>query len=418
MPASLQAVQSFGDVPKPAETPKSLPDPLAPGSDKVDLKKLHELIDVLTPLAQEPGAPRVDLNAADVGGQRKEGKDGQVTCYETVASQDKQGKDPFAVPTLASHGMDEPEDKLCHKVHGGSTEALRRLDELTKDPSYLATFAKPKTSPSTDPDAPSTTLLSPYIKFGCLGVRHFWHTLKKTKNKYKSGSKTDVPEGMEGQLLFRDMYAAVYAALGDVYTQIRGNSICRYVDWYLPNVYDNDGNKIEPRPLGDEESEKRLAAWKAGQTGFPWIDANMRMLRACGWMHHLGRHSVATFLTRGQCFISWERGAEVFDEYLLDWDPASNAGNWMWLSASAFFSQFFRVMGPASFPAKYDKDGYLVRKFCPELKDFPNRYIYEPWKAPKDVQKKANCIIGKDYPPPILDEKKEKEKCLERMVYA
>lgn len=332
-------------MPKPAETPKSLPDPLAPGADKVDLKKLFSLIDDLTPFASNPGAPDVDLNAADVGGQRKQGKEGQVTCYETVASQDKQGKDPFAVPTLASLGMDEPEDKMCKKVQGGSSEALRRLSELTKDPSYLSTFAKPQTSPSTDPDAPSTTLLSPYIKFGCLGIRHFWYTVKETKGRYKGGSTTDVPEGMEGQLLFRDMYAAVYAALGDSYTQVRGNPICKFVDWYLPNVYDKEGNKIEPRPPGDEESEKRLAAWKAGQTGFPWIDANMRMLRACGWMHHLGRHSVAAFLTRAQCFISWERGAEVFDEYLLDWDPASNAGNWMWLSASAFFSQFFRVYG-------------------------------------------------------------------------
>ncbi|CAO1623420.1 unnamed protein product [Parajaminaea phylloscopi] len=418
MSAYQKAVQSFGDVPKPAETPESLPDPLAPGSDKVDLGQLYKLIGDLTPFAKSPGPPKIDLNAADMGGQRREGKDGAVTCYETVASQEKQGKDAFAVPTLASLGMDEPEDKLCAKVKGGSSEALRRLKELTKDPAYLATFAKPKTSPSTDPDAPSTTLLSPYIKFGCLGVRHFWHTMKETKRKYKGGGKTDVPEGMEGQMLFRDMYAAVYTALGDDYTQVRGNPICKYVDWYLPNVYDKDGNKIEPRPPGDEESEKRLAAWKAGQTGFPWIDANMRMLRACGWMHHLGRHSVAAFLTRGQCFISWERGAEVFDEYLLDWDPASNAGNWMWLSASAFFSQFFRVYGLATFPAKYDKSGYLVRKFCPELKDFPDRYIYAPWTAPQDVQKKAKCIIGQDYPAPILDEKVEKQHCLDRMGYA
>lgn len=65
----------------------------------------------------------------------------------------------------------------------------------------------------------------------------------------------------------------------------------------------------------------------------------MRQLKIQGWIHHLARHSVACFITRGQCYISWERGMEVFDgesvyvelelradatEYLIDWDPASN----------------------------------------------------------------------------------------------
>ena len=85
---------------------------------------------------------------------------------------------------------------------------------------------------------------------------------------------------------------------------------------------------IEPRPKGDAVSEERLEKFKHGQTGFPWIDASMRCLKHTGWIHHLARHSVAAFLTRGQCWISWERGAEIFEEFLLDWDPSSNAGNW------------------------------------------------------------------------------------------
>jgi cryptochrome len=61
----------------------------------------------------------------------------------------------------------------------------------------------------------------------------------------------------------------------------------------------------------------------------------MRCLKYTGWIHHLARHSVAAFLTRAQCWISWERGAEIFEENLLDWDPASNAGNW-WVGADCF----------------------------------------------------------------------------------
>ena len=99
----------------------------------------------------------------------------------------------------------------------------------------------------------------------------------------------------------------------------------------------------------------------------------MRQLRQTGWIHHLGRHSVACFLTRGQGYISWERGAEVFDELLLDWDPACNAGNWMWLSCSAFYSMYYRVYSPVAFAKKWDPTGELVRRYCPELAGFPDK---------------------------------------------
>jgi cryptochrome len=72
----------------------------------------------------------------------------------------------------------------------------------------------------------------------------------------------------------------------------------------------------------NEEANERFLAWKEGRTGYPWIDAQMRKLKRDGWIHHLARHSVACFLTR-QMYISWERGAEIFDHWLIDWDPAS-----------------------------------------------------------------------------------------------
>jgi hypothetical protein len=79
-------------------------------------------------------------------------------------------------------------------------------------------------------------------------------------------------------------------------------------------------------------------------------------------------------------------------------DHFINTGNWQWLSASNFFYQFYRVYSPVTFGQKYDKEGKFVRHFLPVLKDMP-------WKAPADVQQKANCIIGKDYPEPIVDHK-------------
>lgn len=113
-------------------------------------------------------------------------------------------------------------------------------------------------------------------------------------------------------------------------------------------------------------------------------------------MHHLGRHAVACFLTRGGCYISWERGAAVFEEWLIDHEVACNVGNWQWLSCTAFFSSFFRCYSPIAFPQKTDKHGEFVRRYVPELKDYPGKYIYEPWKAPVVDQRRAGCLIKGD----------------------
>ena len=92
----------------------------------------------------------------------------------------------------------------------------------------------------------------------------------------------------------------------------------------------------------------------------------------------------------------------MFEELLLDADWSLNAGNWMWLSASAFFHQYFRCYSPIAFGKKTDKEGDYIRKYLSILKKFPAKYIYEPWEAPLAVQKAAGCIIGTDYPRPIV----------------
>jgi cryptochrome len=153
-------------------------------------------------------------------------------------------------------------------------------------------------------------------------------------------------------------------------------------------------------------------------TGFPFIDAIMRQLRKEGWIHHLARHAVACFLTRGDLWCHWEDGQKVFEEYLLDADYALNAGNWMWLSASAFFHQYYRVYSPIAFGKKTDPEGKFIKKYVPELKNYPSFLIFEPWKATAEQQKKFNCIIGKDYPMRIVDHDVVMKENLQKMKAA
>ncbi|KAJ9568522.1 hypothetical protein OSB04_004488 [Centaurea solstitialis] len=281
------------------------------------------------------------------------------------------------VPTVKQLGYgDILEESSLFK--GGESEALRRLKESTNDKEWVANFYKPKGDPSAF-IKPATTLLSPYLKFGCLSSRYFYQCIKEVQNEVKT--HTSPPSSLMGQLLWRDFFYTVGFGTPN-FDCMRGNVICKQIPW------NND--------------DELLAAWRDGRTGFPWIDAIMVQLQKWGWIHHMARHSVACFLTRGDLFIHWEKGRDVFERLLIDSDWAPNNGNWLWISCSSFSTQYHRIISPTSFGKKYDPSGAYIRHFLPVLKDMPEEYIYEPWTAPLSIQTMANCIIGKDYPKPVI----------------
>jgi len=235
-----------------------------------------------------------------------------------------------------------PSESATTPHRGGETIALQTLATFLSDEKRTAQFSKPNTSPG-DFLPPATTLLSPHLHFGTLSVRKFYYDVREVVNKFR-GPATKPPTSLEGQLLFREIY--IIAQFGvPCYEHSRGNPYCHYMDWNLANEYDGEGNVVGFKTKGNSDDddlvEEWFRRWREGRTGFPWIDALMRQLKHDGWIHQyhyypvlhcadksLGRHSVACFLTRGQCYISWERGAEVFQEWLIDHDPACNVGNW------------------------------------------------------------------------------------------
>ncbi|NWH40552.1 CRY1 protein, partial [Chloropsis hardwickii] len=273
---------------------------------------------------------------------------------------------------------------------GGETEGLQRLEQHLTDQGWVTSFTKPRTIPNSL--LPSTTGLSPYLSMGCLSVRTFFYRLSNIYAQAKHHSLP--PVSLQGQLLWREFFYTVASATPN-FTQMAGNPICLQICWY--------------------KDAERLYKWKMAQTGFPWIDAIMTQLRQEGWIHHLARHSVACFLTRGDLWISWEEGMKVFEELLLDADYSINAGNWMWLSASAFFHQYTRIFCPVRFGKRTDPQGDYIRKYLPILKNFSSKYIYEPWTASEEEQKQAGCIIGQDYPFPMVNHKEASNRNLQLM---
>ncbi|XP_073513511.1 cryptochrome-1-like [Phyllobates terribilis] len=297
----------------------------------------------------------------------------------------------YGIPTLQELGQD-PSKLGPHLYPGGESEALRRLDLHMRRTVWVCNFKKPDTEPNSL--SPSTTVLSPYVKFGCLSARVFYWRLVEIYHGKKHSSP---PVSLHGQLLWREFYYIAGAGTPN-FDKMVGNSVCVQVDW--------------------DENKEYLEAWSEARTGFPFIDAIMTQLRTEGWIHHLARHAVACFLTRGDLWISWEEGQKVFEELLLDADWSLNAGNWLWLSASAFFHRFFRIYSPVAFGKKTDKNGDYIKKYLPILKKFPPEYIYEPWKSPRSVQERAGCIIGQDYPKPIVEHETVSKRNIQRMKAA
>jgi len=288
-------------------------------------------------------------------------------------------------------------EKPGHIYEGGETKGLETMFRYLSDKKKAAEFLKPNTSPAAF-DPASTTTLSPYLKFGSVSIKRFYFELKKVLKEYK-GKISQPPMSLLGQIYWREFFYT-NSSLRKNFHEMKNNSSCKEVDWILQEYPFSNKKEISAR---EKIGEKNFLAWKEGCTGYPWIDAMMIQLNKEGWIHHLGRHCVACFLTRGDLYVSWERGMEVFDELLLDADYALNAGNWLWLSGSSiFFTAYFRIYSPVAFGKKYDPNGNFIRKYIPKLKDFPKEYIYEPWKAPLAVQQKLKCIIGVDYPERIV----------------
>ncbi|KAJ7999486.1 hypothetical protein DPEC_G00194930 [Dallia pectoralis] len=310
-------------------------------------------------------------------------------CVTPVA---ENHRDQYGVPLLEELGFDT-EDLAPAVWPGGETEALTRLEkQLGPDlpTAWKVNFERPRKTAS--PLLPSPLGLSPYLRFGCLSCRLFYSKLAELYRKVKKNGSP--PLSLYDKLLWREFFYTA-ATNNPRFDKMEGNPICIRVPW--------------------DRNPEALAKWAEAKTGFPWIDAIMTQLRQEGWIHHLAWHAVACFLTRGDLWISWEEGMKVFEELLLDADWSVNAGSWLCHSCSSFFQQFFHCYCPVAFGRKIDPEGVFIRRYLPALKDMPDKYIYDPWNAPMEVQRAAKCVVGVDYPRPMVNHAEVSRLNIERM---
>lgn len=257
---------------------------------------------------------------------------------------------------------------------GGEDAARRRLRAFLDD--GVERYADDRDKPFLD----GTSRLSPYLRFGVISVRRCF--TKALEHLEEHPSHEEGVQTWMDELVWREFYAMVLATSPHV----------------LSGAYRPEYDALEW-----QGSDAWFEAWCEGRTGYPFVDAGMRQLRATGWMHNRVRMVVASFLTK-DLLIDWRRGERFFFESLVDGDPASNNGGWQWAASTGTDAQpYFRIFNPVSQGERFDPDGEYVRRWVPELEDFRGKPLHAPWKADSPPE---------DYPAPIVDHAEQREEAL------
>ena len=237
------------------------------------------------------------------------------------------------------------------------------------------------------PSKKNVSRLSPYIHWGQISVNTLWYNAMKTLTKMNSNNV----EVFMSELGWREF--------------------AYYLLFHCPKLQtENLQNKFDRFPWNNDE--RLYKAWINGKTGYPIIDAGMRELWQTGYMHNRVRMIVGSFLVKN-LLNDWRRGEAWFWDCLLDASVASNSASWQWVAGTGTDSTpYFRIFNPITQSQKFDPDGIYIRKFIPEIKKLPNKYIFCPWETPNDLQEELSTIVGKDYPEPIVEIKKSRELAL------
>ena len=157
-----------------------------------------------------------------------------------------------------------------------------------------------------------------------------------------------------------------------------------------------------------------FAAWCEGRTGYPLVDAAIAQIRSSGYMHNRLRMVVASFLCK-DLGLDWRWGERWFAEQLIDYDQSANVGGWQWAASSGCDAQpWFRIFNPVTQSEKFDPQGAFIRRYVPALARMPDQWIHAPWLAPHAQQVQAGCVMGRDYPLPIVDHAQARTRTLAR----
>lgn len=278
----------------------------------------------------------------------------------------------------------------------GEAEAQRRLqafvDGIKSDqPGYIAPIYR-YDQVRNRLDVDGTSQLSPYLSLGMLSARQAVVSALSAMDAAADVESRYSAELWLDALIWREFATSILVH----YPQVLGQ-----------------GFRAEYRNMPWEHDWVAFGIWTEGRTGYPLVDAAMRQLVQTGWLHSRARAVVASFLAK-DLLVDWRWGERFFMQHLLDGDLAANNEGWQRAAGvGTGAAPYLGMLNPVLQGKRYDPDGVFVRRWVPELARVPTHYIHQPWSMPLDVQRELGCVIGQDYPAPMLDHGWARERAME-----
>jgi deoxyribodipyrimidine photo-lyase len=292
---------------------------------------------------------------------------------ETVRTPDL---DPGEIPALADLGLEAPpsDDRAVLAFDGGESAGKRRVEGYLWEGDHLREYKQTRNGML---GADYSSKVSPWLAAGCLSPRWLHREVKRYEDERVSNEDT---YWLVFELAWRDFFQFQFLKHGG--------------DFFTANGI----RDVDKRWKQDREAFRR---WAGGETGVPFVDANMRELNWTGYMSNRGRQNVASFLADA-LQIDWRWGAAYFEEQLVDYDVASNWGNWAYQAGVGNDSRdnHFNVLSQGQ---RYDGDAEYVRTWLPELSGLPAEYAHRPWRMSDEKQAQYGVELGVDYPRPMID---------------
>ncbi|SDF42748.1 deoxyribodipyrimidine photo-lyase [Limimonas halophila] len=239
------------------------------------------------------------------------------------------------------------------------------------------------------PDTAGTSRLSPHLHWGEVSPRQVWAATR---------ARMAAEPGVE-------------SAGWDFLRELVWREFSYHLLYWWPEIPETTW-KSQFRAFPWRDDADAYAAWTAGRTGYPVVDAGMRELWATGWMHNRVRMIVGSFLVK-DLLLPWQWGERWFWDTLVDADLANNSASWQWVAGcGADAAPYFRIFNPVTQGQKFDPEGGYVRTWVPELARMPAKHIHAPWQAPPQVLTGAGVRLGETYPHPVVDHSAARKRAL------
>ena len=233
----------------------------------------------------------------------------------------------------------------------GFVQSSVKVPDRDVSPKLIQAYEATRNFPAKD----RTSRLGPHLRFGTVSVR-----------KMVSKASNEENNTFLKELVWREFFMQIL--------------------WHFPHT---EHSSFKPRydRIQWRNDEQDFRRWCEGTTGYPLVDAGMRQLNETGFMHNRVRMLVGSFLCK-HLLIDWRWGEAYFAEKLLDYEMASNVGNWQWVAGCGVdAAPYFRIFNPTTQIQKFDKDLQYIKRWVPDFQELT-------------------------YPTPIVDHKFARERCL------